>query len=282
MTVQVARPEANLIPIDPSDAAEQEVLRLQRVICGWKEETIPEMCAQMQQGQRLLCWVGFASTEAVYVSVDGETKRGPKDPSSENGEHFFKMPVLKSRDLAQLKSPMLNASAIAKGTTVETGYNGYVPVGHVSIDAGDFDENPSSLLYPPDGRTLSLTTLFILPCYRQYKLGTWAMGECEHLIRGGVVTPLHTDTTGETAPGRCKTVTLSTLSERHFNKDDPEMPEYWRLVGAQSVYHGPWYSRLGYSRYHEQLKWLKPIMDRDGRDTGGRTMAWAEFWRKEI
>ncbi|KAL9059994.1 MAG: hypothetical protein Q9162_000844 [Coniocarpon cinnabarinum] len=157
-----------------------------------------------------------------------------------------------------------------------------IPVGHISIDAGDFDENPSEMLFPPDGRTLSLTTLFILPAYRKYGLGTWAMHECERLIRAAIVVPPQPQN-GERPPQKsqsCNQITLTTLHRRHTQEDGPEgRGMFERTANPRKVdevkYIGGWYAKLGYELYHEQRKYLL-------HDSHGEVTWWAEFWRKTL
>ena len=276
--------QAKLVPLNATLEEEQELLQQQRVICGWKTHVVPSMCGQMRKGQRIIFWIALPSDEPVFVSMDGL-----ESLTREEAKHRYcdEMPLLAPRELSSLDSPMVTSIASKAEARPNGSESRLLPIGHISIDADDFDTHPSEILYPPDGKTLSLTTLFILPCFRKYGLGTWTLHECERLIRSGAVVPATGQSTSQSSPSpssledrKCSLITLSCLSGRHYFEDTPEGRAMWATAGRPNLpnkkrYLGSWYSSMGYEKYHEQPKYLL-------HGTHGEPLWWAEFWRKRV
>lgn len=296
-----------LTPIDPHDASEEALLRTQRVVCGWKIEKVPLMLRQMREGTRVFFWVCIPRDEEVWVNAVG-LRQGTH---GETG--LVKMPLLHAASRRAITSPMLRPTDHGDAAAGDDDDDDderpmLLPVGHISIDVHDFDSRPSHILGSDDGSTMVLTTLFVLPEFREFGLGSWAMREAERLVREGYVVPpvqgiclppLSSsiwvgNTDGSTQPDlgvQCHTLTLSTLANRHYILEGPEGKGMWERQGLDVSemdvhYHGPWYRKLGYECFHEMPKWAADTMggmpNSDVWTEGKEALWWAEFWRKAV
>ena len=295
----------SLLPIDPENGAEQELLHTQRVICGWKAEKVPSMMQQIKDGRRVMFWVctparsDEADAGGIYISPDGK-KQATQAEAKEAKDYYIRMPILRERVLS---CAMLDSTRPIPMADNAVSKNGYVPVGHISVDTEDFDANPTPLLGSKDGSTVVLTCLFILPCFRKDGIGSWAMRECEAWIRNGTIVPPGSskpddgqNSESTSKPARITALTLSTLAGRHTTMPGPDGIGTWELVGLdfekdRPAYQGPWYERLGYRYVDEMRKW--PASARTGAADSaaalegkamfdGDRVWWCEVWRKEL
>ena len=140
------------------------------------------MLQQMHEGQRVFFWVCIPSDSKTHVSANGERQVPSED------EHSVRIPLLRRHERKAFSSPMLREEKL-NGHVSGDSKQGLLPVGHISADARDFDARPSDLLGAKNGSTIVLTTLFVLPAFRDYGLGSWAMGEAERLARAGALVP---------------------------------------------------------------------------------------------
>lgn len=146
------------------------------------------------------------------------------------------------------------------------------PVGHISLDKVDDPPHPlppDDTLVAPDGSILSISKLFVLPRFAGLGLGAFALEECERMAQREPYGSLN-----------CRAVTLNTMSSRYLanGEDGPEGMGRWALIGEQIPKrdNSIWYSRRGYVRYKEEIRYFIPKLD-------GTMLSWyGVFMRKEL
>jgi hypothetical protein len=149
----------------------------------------------------------------------------------------------------------------------------FVPAGHVSlarVDDPGAGIDPDPTLAAPDGSILAITSLFILPVFRgrEYRLGQFAMRECERLARQ---VPY--------GCANCRCLTVWTLSARYAAGGEEGWDglgrwERLRMSVPQRA-NGPWFESLGYVKYKEEIRLHFGLPD--------EPMAWyCTFLRKEL
>jgi len=115
-----------LVPMNLDDDSECNMLRAQRVICGWKIDIAAKCRKQMHEGRRTLFWITLPAD--TYA---------PEDCGSQHVADLPTIPRQTSR----------------------------IPIGHISLDREDFPEAPGmepvTSLAEPDGSCLTITTLFV-------------------------------------------------------------------------------------------------------------------------
>lgn len=203
--------------MDLESTAERNVLCVQRIICGWYHVKVESWRDAMMAGERTFFWITL-----------------PEDEQT---------------------------SGLA---TIHRDAGGIYAVGHISLDRVDtpyphpqIQSLPADLsLASGDGVVMTITSLFVLPTFRQLRLGDFAMDQCERIAR-------------ET-PG-CRAVTIMTMSNRYFRSGLPG-PD----GTVPKADHSPWYARRGYKIYKEEIRHYTDLAD-------GTTIGWYEmFMRKEL
>lgn len=129
--IKAAPPGACLIPTKLDDSHECDILRAQRVICGWKIEIAQKVRRQMAEGLRTLYWICLPN------------------------------------DATALESYTISDTVVLPTIVRQSEHQEavYLPVGHISLDRGDWpdleDLEPEPGLTSPDGSVLTITTLFV-------------------------------------------------------------------------------------------------------------------------
>lgn len=250
-----------LITIDTDSKAEEHLYYQQRVVCGWRHDAVPQVFDQARNKRRTLYWVCIPSDSDAKVSKDGIIVLSDwyKDPASISKIEHIHLPLL--------QDPRADLSP------EEQKKKGFLPVGHISIDFEDFGAKITPLLGSSDGRIMTISSLFVLPCYRELGLANWAMKECERLIRSG--------STHEVKEGgnmvKCEIIALSSMSARHWNMPGPDGMGRWERMGLQpGRYLGNWYRSLGYEWVAEMEKYK--VIAPDGEEL----YWWCEIWHKKV
>ncbi|PYH43053.1 GNAT family N-acetyltransferase [Aspergillus saccharolyticus JOP 1030-1] len=151
-------------------------------------------------------------------------------------------------------------------TTTSTTIQAAVTIraGHIALDA--YSDPPDEGLARADRSILTIQTFFILPEYRAMGLGRRAMDLVEE--RAATVEQPH-----------CRSLALTTKSERHYLDESPEGTGVWARTGSQPPLQGCsqwWYARRGYVTWKEEARWSEVGVD------GSEVVFYAAFMRKEV
>lgn len=206
---------AHLVPINLEDAEERELLRRQRVVCGWKSHLIDKFREQVQRKECVMYWITLPATMLNDV---------PRAPTEDMAAPWNNLVVTKDASTGR------STSSIAAG--------------HISLDRLDFDGEPSdATLATGDGEVMTISRLFVLPAFREHGLGKQAMMECERVAR---------QVPAADGLKACKALTINNISTRHMTDDffDRMGQSELRPTKNQSL----WYQGMGYVPYKEQVR----------------------------
>lgn len=134
----------------------------------------------------------------------------------------------------------------------------YLCVGHVALDRTDFASNkamkPDASLASRDLHILTIATLFVHPAYSKFRLGAFAMDQCEAMAQQ---LPY--------GDPECREVTVNTLSPRYYPGGQAGVEGYgrWEHYGwpAPKMDNSLWYVRRGYVTYKEEVRYLSDAPD---------------------
>jgi len=223
--------DARLIPLDLENETERKILHAQRLICGWGEEKIDFWREQVRLGNRSFFW--------VTLPAHSPTAR-PRRASIGHSDHPWPDRAINDPKAADrnAREPLHVADALALLPPRDREPNPILLVGHIAIDRVGYFDPPDESLASPDGSTLSLGSLFILPAFTNLHLGTFSMRECERLA--------------QQAPygnPNCRAVTLTTLCEKYYARGD--MRRFFEKLGQPAPEKGnmSWYTRQGYVEF---------------------------------
>jgi len=214
---------AYLIPLDLENPGERAILHAQRQICGWGADKIPAWRAQALRGDRSFFWVTIPSASASATTT-ATSPHAPTDPNVPTNDP--------ERARRRAREVTLLSSALAPLPARAAQPDAPLLVGHIALDRVDVFDPPDARLTTPDGRLLTLTSLFILPAFASQGLGRYAVRCVERLAAER----------GATA------VSLSTLCEKYHDGGSEDMRALWRRIGRAQPGRGNvgWYVDVGY------------------------------------
>lgn len=204
-----------LIPLALDENHEWEILRRQRLVCGWGVELVDACRETMRRGESTMFWIAMPDDDArlhTSGSCAGDIATSfEKDCSQE--------------------------------TRVRRGDRLYVPAGHVALDRTD--RYGCLDLANPDGSVLQITRLFVLPAFAGLGLGVLAMAFCEREARR--------EPYGSTRCAATALTTMSRkflFAEEGSVELKHRPPPNRRAGDIQS-----WYERQGYVAQREALRY---------------------------
>lgn len=138
------RPDgARLVVMDLEKTAERDLLRAQRVICGWHQDEVENWRVMMAAGERALFWITLPESD--------QTNGLPKLDHS-TGDTIYPVGHV---SLDRVDKPDDQIPPMAPDLSLASG----------------------------DGVILTIRSLFVLPAFARRGLGAFAMDECERLAR---------------------------------------------------------------------------------------------------
>jgi len=208
--------------LDLENPAERAILHAQRQICGWGADKIPAWRTQALRGDRSFFWVAIPSTSASATPTSSHASTSPHAPTGDP-----ERARRRAREATLLTSALAPLPARAAQPDEPL-----LLVGHIALDSTDVFDPPDARLTTPDGRLLTLTSLFILPAFASRGLGRFAVRSVERLAAGR----------GAAA------VSLSTLCEKYHDATAEDMRALWRRIGRAQPARGnvDWYGGMGY------------------------------------
>ncbi|KAK8126583.1 Acyl-CoA N-acyltransferases (Nat) [Apiospora kogelbergensis] len=210
------KPAIILVPWDPDAPDHVERMRLQRVACGWKQDSAETWRPLQREGKIGLHWIVLSPSHPETASRVAAHKSQFPDEAA---------PL---RDTCR--------SILGRGHTVSPEVADdsclFVPVGHISLDGWHAD--PSLHTSAADG-VYSLTTFYVSRAMQGVGIGGAAVAECERMA-------VH--------DFGAKMMTLDTISNEDVTVDSPRRIALKRPI--LKVTNQDWYVRRGYEVYQRR------------------------------
>ncbi|KAK7941321.1 Acyl-CoA N-acyltransferases (Nat) [Apiospora aurea] len=212
----VEKPAITLVPWDPDSPDHVERMRLQRVVCGWKQDGAESWRPLQRAGKIGLHWIVLAPAHP--------------DTAPRLAAHKAQFPS-EAAPLRDTSRSILGRPHAVHPDIAAAG-DDFVPVGHISLDGWHAD--PSLCTSAADG-VYSLTTFYVSKAMQGVGIGGAAVAECERMA---------VDDFG------AKTMTLDTISNEDVAVDSPRRIALNRPI--QKVTNQDWYMRRGYEVYQRR------------------------------
>ncbi|KAF2157813.1 hypothetical protein K461DRAFT_290089 [Myriangium duriaei CBS 260.36] len=223
MEVKQVSENSQLFPLDWDSERQEELLREQRIICGWGNNNVHLWRECARKGQRTMFWIG--------IPPEGEL--GKRITTAQKGLGVINFE---------------HDGCITK----------YLAVGHVALDRIDVPStdtfNPEPTLVAEDGSVLTIAALFVMPEFSRFRLGTFAVRRCEELAQQQ---PYGSENC------RAVTVNSLSPRHTKGGMEGPEgMGAFDRMgLPVQENNSVPWFKKLGYVPYKEAPRYLSPTLD---------------------